>query len=585
MTAIVKLRTIKLPILALSAILLSVSNSLEAIPYLKDVGGRQQLIVDDKPMLLISGELRNSASSSLPYARQSLDRCQELGLNSVIATISWEQFEPVEGTYDYTLVDGLIHEAEKRNLKLVLIWFATYKNGKSTYVPEWVKRDTTRFPRALSSETEPGQRKELPEIAERYEGRKKYKVTLSPVFEETWKADARAFAALMKRIKKVDKNNTVVMMQVENEAGLQDVAIDQQPASLKRFNASVPQEVFTYMQVNKDTLTPDLSNAWKLNGYKTSGSWPEVFGDFAPDAFGAWSIAYFMEQVTKAGKSEYNLPMFYNAWVKLPTDKPGDYPTGGPIHSVLDIYRAASPSIDILAPDLYVSAFKEYCRLYRHPGNTLLIPECRLNDDAVAKAYWAFTEEDAIGFAPFAIDDATLDSTLVEGYRILRQLEPMILAAQGTDRLQGFYRQVAPETNVIDVGAWSFSTGELEKPDAKQVKRDFGRFRFTIKHTNRVKNMPSYGLILQLSEDEFLLTGQNVDLFWDTSEPNRKADTYSIKQGEYINGEWVLRRRINGDGGTKSVILPPPTDSFAPKRTQHIIRFKLYTYPAAEDVS
>jgi len=227
-----EIRTIKLPLLsfALFSLLLSVSNSLargDSIPYLKDVGGRQQLIVDDEPMLLISGELRNSASSSLPYVRQSLDRCQELGLNSVIATISWEQFEPVEGTYDYSLVDGLIHETEKQSLKLVLIWFDTYKNGKSSYVPEWVKRDTARFPRTLSSETEPGQRLELPEVVERYKGQKKYKVTLSPVFEETWNADARAFVALMSRIKKVDKKHTVVM----NEAGLQDVAIDQQSES------------------------------------------------------------------------------------------------------------------------------------------------------------------------------------------------------------------------------------------------------------------------------------------------------------------------------------------------------------------
>lgn len=577
------MRSIRNLLMILALLASTITGSLASdLPHLKHNGNTTQLIVDGEPMLLISGELRNSTSSALPYARHALDHCQKLGLNSVIATISWEQFEPQEGVYDYTLVDGLIEAAEERDLKLVLIWFASYKNGKSTYAPGRVKRDTERFPRVLSAADEPGERRELPEISARFEGQKKYKKTLSPTCAATWTADARAFAALMRRIKKVDKKRTVVMMQVENEPGLQDVKVDQRTESLALYHGPLPQPVFDYMQQNQTTLTPDLRQAWTASGKKNAGSWPEVFGNFAPDAFAAWSIAHFMEQVTQAGKAEYDIPMYYNTWVKLPADQPGDYPTGGPIHSVLDIYRATSPSIDLLAPDLYVSAFKEYCRAYRHPGNTLLIPECRLNNDVIAKAYWAFAEENALGFAPFAIDDTQLDNPLIEGYRVLRQLEPLILAAQGTDRLKGFYRQVAPQSKTVNAGAWSFDTGELEKPDAKYVQCSMGSFRFTINHTARLKNTPSYGLLIQLSEDEFLLTGQNIDLIWDTAIPNHKADVYSVEQGEYVDGKWQLRRRINGDGGTKSIILPLPTDTFSPRGTQHTVRFKLYTYPAIE---
>jgi len=561
-------------------LLFSFSTNGQTAPHLKHDGKSIKLIVDDKPMLLISGELRNSASSTLPYAGLALDRCKKLGLNSVIATISWEEFEPTEGTYDYTLIDGLIKQAKSRDLKLVIIWFASFKNGKMTYAPAWVKKNTDRFPRVLSAKHESGNRKESPDVFNRFKGQKEHKRTLSPVFKETWEADAKAFAMLMRRIKQVDKNHTVVMVQVQNEAGLQDVALDQQPESLRKFESEIPKILFDYLQVNQKTLTPELAKAWSENGHKLEGNWTQVFGELAHDTFAAWQVASFMEEVTAAGKAEYNLPMFYNAWVKLHGDEPGDYPTGGPIHTMLDIYRCASPSIDLLAPDLYVSSFKEYCIAYRHPGNALLIPECRLNEDAIAKAYWAFASENAIGFAPFGIEEAPTDTNLTEGYRVLRQLQPLIIDAQGTDRIRGFYRQDFPESKVVNVGTWSFSAGELEKPDASEVHFKMGKYKFTLQHNKKIKNTPSYGLMIQIAEDEFLVTGKNIILHWDTDALNQKADTLSIIQGEYENGKWVTQRRLNGDSGTSRAFFPSPTNTFAKPGQQDITRIKLYTYNA-----
>ncbi|MDR1555868.1 MAG: hypothetical protein LBS88_02395 [Tannerellaceae bacterium] len=47
----------------------------------------------------------------------------------------------------------------------------------------------------------------------------------------------------------------------------------------------------------------------------------------------AWHFARFLEQVTAAGKAAYDIPMYYNAWLKQPTHEgiQGRYPTGGPI--------------------------------------------------------------------------------------------------------------------------------------------------------------------------------------------------------------------------------------------------------------
>lgn len=555
-------------------------DTTKPLPHLKTYGESVKLIVDGKPMLLLSGELRNSASSELEYAKKSLDRCKSIGLNSVIVTISWEEFEPQEGTYDYTLIDGLIKAAEERSLKLVVIWFGSYKNGKMTYAPSWVKQDINRFKRVLSSKEESGNRQEHPDVKEKYKGQRRYKRTLSASCEATWKADAKAFTKLMERIKAVDENRTVVMIQIENEAGLQDVKLDQQPESLKGYHADVPKPMLTYLNKNKNTLTPALAKAWKENGEKTKGNWKELFGDLSYDAYGAWQVAYFMEQITAAGKAVYDIPMFYNAWVKLRSDAPGDYPTGGPIHTMLDVYRAASPSVDLLCPDLYVSEFKEYCMAYKHPGNTLFIPECRLNNDAVAKAYWAIATEDAIGFAPFAIDDAEDDFPLKEGYRILEQLQTLILKTQGTDKLKGFYRQVAPKSKTINAGAWSFDVGELDKQDEPTQRFKMGNYSFILRHNKKMKELPSYGLMIDMGNDEFIITGQNLDIFWDSDTPNKKADALSLEQGEFINGEWVRYRRLNGDSGTTRVMLPSPTDSFTTKNKQHIFKLKLYTYDA-----
>ncbi len=50
-----------------------------------------------------------------------------LNLNTVIASISWELVEPEEGKFDFALVDGLIAGARQHDVKLVFIWFATWK--------------------------------------------------------------------------------------------------------------------------------------------------------------------------------------------------------------------------------------------------------------------------------------------------------------------------------------------------------------------------------------------------------------------------------------------------------------------------
>src|SRR5271157_3891277 len=118
------------------------------IPHLRKQGTATQLIVDGKPFLALAGELLNSSATSVEYMKPVWPKLVEAKLNTVLAGVSWNQIEPQEGKFDFSVLDGMIREARSHNMRLVPLWFATWKNGLSSYPPAWVKRDFERFPRA-----------------------------------------------------------------------------------------------------------------------------------------------------------------------------------------------------------------------------------------------------------------------------------------------------------------------------------------------------------------------------------------------------------------------------------------------------
>ena len=117
----------------------------DSVPHLRKQENAVQLVVDGEPYLIIGGELHNSSSSDLDYMKPIWARLKALHLNTVLAVVAWELVEPQEGTFDFALVDGLIREARRNDLRLVLLWFGSWKNGMSSYAPSWVKRDYETF--------------------------------------------------------------------------------------------------------------------------------------------------------------------------------------------------------------------------------------------------------------------------------------------------------------------------------------------------------------------------------------------------------------------------------------------------------
>jgi uncharacterized protein DUF5597/glycosyl hydrolase family 42 (putative beta-galactosidase) len=503
-------------------------------PHLVKSGSATQFIVRGKPFLILGGELHNSSASSLLYMEPIWPRLAEMNLNTVLATVSWELLEPEEGKFDFALVDGLVREARRHDLKLVFLWFGSWKNGVSSYVPAWVKTDLNRFPRMRPRS---GQNLEV----------------LTPLSDANRDADAKAFSSLMRHIREIDRaQQTVVMMQIENEVGLLGDSRDHSPQAEEAFKQTVPQELTGYLAAHKDTLIPEFSKYWEQAGAKTTGTWSEIFGDEADEAFMAWHMAQYVGHVAAEGKKSYAIPMYANAWlVQRENQKAGGYPSGGPVSKVMDVWRVAAPSIDFLAPDIYLPDFNAVCASYTRGGNPLFIPEAGGGATVGARAALAFGRYNAIGFCPFAIDSYRLDArndsaepppalALKNAYAMLRQLGPKILEAQGR-------RTMA-------------AVAQLKQDDPRQRLELVG-YGIEINYRSSARAPgPSYGLVISTGNDEFLVAGQGLEVAFSARSPGpRIVRILSIEEGRFEGDRWIPGRRLNGDenAGGARLILPP----------------------------
>lgn len=496
-------RSILLTFLFSAAVQFYYLNAQE-LPHLRKEGNMTRLYVDGKPFVMVAGELHNSTSSDLTYLAPILPKLKEMGLNTVLASIAWEQFEPQEGKFDYSLIDGIITQARENNLKLCIIWFASWKNGLSTYLPLWVKKDSKRFFKLKQSDGSTGE-------------------VISPFCKEAQTADAKAFVQLMKRIKEVDKDHTVVMMQVENEVGaFQDMDYNKQALDL--FKSQVPETLTQYLQKNTNNLSPEMKSVWQANGSKTKGTWSEIFADTMKSAqnfFMTWQYATYINEIARLGKKELNLPMFVNAWlVQQPTDLPGVYPNGGPVSRAMDIYKANAPDIDFCAPDIYVPHYKEVLVMYHRPDNPIFIPESTIEQ---ARAFYAYAEHDAICFAPFGIEDAYTNLAYRQAISVINELMPYIIKYQGTGKMRGFMRTKNSTTDTLI----------------------FGEDRVIVEY-NQWDNT-GYGLVIQTAPEEYVVAGITARLKFESKTSSKNIRIGQVFEGKFVGEQWVTTRMLNGD--------------------------------------
>jgi hypothetical protein len=539
---------------AMVSIVIASNARAQNIPQLRKQGSATQIIVDGAPFLIRGGELGNSTASDLIRMRPMWAKLKAMNLNTVIAPVYWEFLEPRENQFDFALVDSLISDARKNDMRLVLLWFGSWKNSMSSYVPEYVKTNQARFPRTESTR---GQGQEI----------------LSPFHAANWETDARAFAALMRHLRVFDgTRHTVVLVQVENETGMIPEARDHSQTADSLYARAVPRELIAYLQQHRDALAPELRQRW--NG-KTSGTWEEVFGAgvHTEELFMAWHFARYHEQVAAAGKREYPLPMYANAALIRPGYLPGRYVSAGPLPHLIDVWRAASPSTDFISPDIYFPNVTEWTEKYTRSANPLFIPEARLTAQTGVDAFYVFAKHDAIGYSPFAIEGASAEQgaggALARAFGLLAQLSPLIAEHQGLGTMTGVMPPIAFDGTVDDTpqkislkGAeYTLNVSFAAPPGppttaapgtpAAPVSFSPGMPGATLPSTAPAMQAPSSprgGIIIMLAPNEFLIAGTGMVVTFTPNGPGAPiAGILAADEVHYMDGRWERGLRMNGD--------------------------------------
>ena len=528
--------------------------------HIEKRNGQKMLVVKGEPFTMLAGEVHNSNSSSLAYMEKVWSHAEKLRMNSLLIPVTWELTEPEEGTFDFSLVDGLIAQARERNMKIGILWFGAWKNAQCYYAPEWVKRDLTRFKRA---QMEKGKN-----LIHRMDFYGMPYTTLSYLCEETRNADAKAFAALMAHIREMDgEENTVIVVQVENETGVMSAAREHSDEADTLFYGQAPQDFVDHMKAHTAAMVPQVREAVEAGA--ESGTWKAVFGSWAEEIFSAYHVARYVNTVAEAGKKAYSLPMAVNCWLDK-GEAAGKFPSGGPVSRVMEVWQYCAPSIDIIAPDIYVPNFVEICDEYTRRGTPLFIPECATHSYAASRLLYAVGHYHAMCYSPFGFEDIGKPFSASQSYLFgVDVTDPALKTPQSIEEysaVSGFLRSMLPMLTAR-YGSRDLQAVSGEKPEDDKML--FGTFGFQVMVDSPMLPGKNGGcLAWKESEDTFYLLVTNAALAWFSADPARpNVDVLALEEGHFENGRWIRGRRLNGDEVTITMYKEPT-----------LLRLKLLAY-------
>ncbi|PSK80442.1 DUF5597 domain-containing protein [Prolixibacter denitrificans] len=510
-------------------------------PHLQKNGKVTQLMVDGRPYQMLAGELGNSSSSDSVYLTAIWPKLKAMHLNTVLVPVYWELVEPEEGQFNFQLIDQMIRQSRENKIKLVLLWFGSWKNSMSCYAPAWVKEDFKRFPRIKDKK---GRSAEI----------------LSPFYNENLEADREAYVQLLKHIARRDKSHQVIMVQVENEIGMLPGARDYSDAANQKFNEDVPRKLIDYLVSHRNELQPHLLNLWSSQGFKTKGNWDQVFGKglATDEVFIAWYLASYANHIAAAGQKVLPVPLYVNCALNRPGLNPGQYPSGGPLPHLIDVWKAAAPDLNLLSPDIYHGDFREWSRKYDLTNNPLFIPEIRRGAENGTQALYVLGKHHALGFSPFSIEstDNPEDYSLTQSYQLISQVQNML--------------DKHPQT-----GVWFDYSHQRDT-------LHFGNYKIIASHDftlgwspdSKLDDWPaSGGIIIQTTDNEFWVIGTGLVLtFFNAENPVMNVGLLAVDEAEKKGDNWHFRR-LNGDQTHQGRHVRIPSGQWM------IQRVSLYDYP------
>lgn len=542
--------------LLLTVLINPLSARAAALPRIQKNHGAWQLMVDNKPFLMRGGEFSNNvyeAPKDVQFLEMMLDAYQGYDMNTLLVPISWRSLEPEEGRFDYRMIDNLIEQCRKRDLRLVVLWFGAIKNGGLHYAPRWVVNDRARFFRAKKPD-----------------GKEVYAV--SPFCQAAWESDIRAFTNLMIRIKEKDAGNyTVIMIQPENETGCQEMDRNRDccaPAE-KAWSSPVPEDLMKYVTDHDGDLTQWLQKVWDRNGKKKTGTWPEIFGadTDGQKIFMSYYMGQFIERVAATGKAIHPLPMLINDWLGS-IDSPGG-PIGGPDFQMMDVFRVTTPSAFALCPDIYQENFKAWLAGYGQKDNPILVPEARSDARAAQQCWYTYFQHDGLLYSPYllvpreaeqsAVPANLTYSNLKMSYSAIKEMEKLILTKQG----------LRPRELICF---------ELDKnePMGRVFQSEFQGFTIKAQATRAwgklwegdEQETPGFAAIIKMGENDFVVIGKTMKVEF-------QRDGYVVSElakGHFRDNEWVgeLPLEVKEDAGSASVTLTEAFEGIDQMR----IRFK-----------
>ena len=517
------------------------------LPRLERIGHHTRLIVEGEPFLCIGGELHNSSASDRNYMSPIWDKLATAGINSVIAPVSWEQVEPVEGQLDFSIVDGLVEDARSSGIRLVLIWFGAFKNASSTYAPGWVRADRERFPRADRGVKPMKTPFSYPGSMPR--------PSLSVFSRNLFEADRTAYTALMRHVALIDPDHTVIMVQVENEVGLLGAGRDHNALAEAIWNAPLPQELIAAVTEAPDSFDPEFVHALGANPDR-SMSWADHFGDDNPvaeETFMAWGFASFVGGLAAAGKEILPLPAYANAWLgpQRGQDMPGQYPSGGPTARMIPVWRAAAPAIDFLAPDIYIPNSAEVMRQYASDLNPLFIPEARFR---AGDAFLAIGGFGGLGYNVFGVEEGREGNQFSTASRIITSLTPEIVDAQRDGRIFGFALDQDEDSISAEMAGVAITVRNartllenmlldagVRVPPAPELPGE----TVAATHGPTPGDGRPFGMVLAINPSEFIVVGQGAQVDFHRSGSEVELDSVremvltdtGLQEGRYLNGD------------------------------------------------